>query len=168
MITEELLNGVIGAENGGHGKTTLSEGANALIGALSNAEASINDDTFVITSGNTAPLSTTFYRRKASGIATYIKNKFLGYSTGSGTINTTYVRTGGTIAWYKQAIGDKAICTVAFDVTFNANTSSDNVAIIGTGVPVPAGGGFIFQVNGVSEVDIPRNTSPGLPKPKSC
>lgn len=161
--------GVVSAANGGHGKTSLKDGATALIGSLDDAAAAVVDDTQIITNGVGEGFTISFFKRKASAIAAYIKNKFLGYSTGSGTINTTYVRTGGTIAWYKQAIGDKAICTVSFDVTFKANTSSDNVAIIGTGVPVPVGGGFIFPVVGVSEVDVPRiNIDNDAIKPWYC
>ena len=60
----------------------------------------------------------------------------LSFTTGTGTINSTYC-TGG-VSFCKQKCNGKFITFISFDISFKSSYSSDNVAIIATGLPTPA------------------------------
>ena len=72
------------------------------------------------------------------------------YTSGNGTLNTTYVNSNGFITYAKQRCYDKYITTVTFDINFKGSYSSNNVAKIGSGLPVPIISGVVFICPGES------------------
>ena len=77
----------------------------------------------------------------------------LSYTTGSGTINSTYCT--GSISFCKQKCNGKFITTISFDISFKSSYSSDSVAIIASGIPAPAysPNGCTFICNGNAQND---------------
>ena len=74
-------------------------------------------------------------------------------SATNATINTTYCEAEGLLRYTKQKCNGKFITTVSFDVSFKGTYSSDNVAIIGSGIPVPTVNGIAFTCRGESRVE---------------
>lgn len=64
----------------------------------------------------------------------------------SGTLNSTYVNSGGTFDFYRQKCGSYAITTVNFDFTWSGTYSSSNVAKACSGLPKAKNGGCILPV----------------------
>ena len=60
----------------------------------------------------------------------------LSYTTGAGTINSTYCT--GSVGFCKQKCNGKFITSISFDISFKGSYSSDGVAIIASGIPAPA------------------------------
>ena len=65
---------------------------------------------------------------------------------GSGTLNSTYVSSGGAFDYVRQKCGSYAITTVNFDFTWSGTYSSSNVAKACSGLPKAKNGGAVFPV----------------------
>ena len=103
---------------------------------------------------------------------TSVVNRF-NVTDGNGTLNTTYVNSGGVTAYKKQRCYDKYITTVTFDINFKSSYSSDNVAIIASGFPAPSIGGSIFicageSYNGAAYYGYVLVSDTGVLKPWYC
>lgn len=84
------VNGTLGAGNGGTGKTTLQDSANALINALSTGDSDPTDnDYFVAQYAGGGATTTTFHRRPISKLWNYIKSKLSITTSESGNAITS-------------------------------------------------------------------------------
>ena len=80
-------------------------------------------------------------------------NQLNGETSGNARINTTYVTTQSTthVKWRKLG---RIVTVEIYDIILKAGYSTDNVAVIATGLPAPKGGAFCTSVFGY-DISIP-------------
>jgi hypothetical protein len=133
------VSGTLGASNGGTGKTTLVDSANALINALSTSDSTPSENDYYVSQyANGGTTATTYHRRPVKALRNYIETSgwYGTCSTASATVAKTVSITDFVLTTNVRVTIKFTNANTATNATLNINsTGAKEIYYHGTNVP---------------------------------